>query len=148
MFWGAICLNHWGPYHIWEKETQDDEKHYHEIVAHENHIRREHQEQNQAQAAIPRTWQSWALEEINSNIEWQNAEKGWQWRLKRRRRGPYHEFKGEQLKCQSKRGINWVSYRTRELEPLLYPWISELQASTGMPVTYLVEDSAPAHQTG
>ena len=40
-----------------------------------------------------------------------------------------------------------MSYRDRVLNPLLYPWIDQLQAQTGMPVTYLVEDNAPAHQT-
>lgn len=44
-------------------------------------------------------------------------------------------------------GINWVSYRERVLRPKLYPFIDELQRETGMPVTYLVEDNAPAHQT-
>ena len=44
-------------------------------------------------------------------------------------------------------GINWVSYRERVLRPKLYPFIDELQRKTGMPVTYLVEDNAPAHQT-
>ena len=43
-------------------------------------------------------------------------------------------------------GINWVSYRERVLRPKLYPFIDELQRKTGMPVTYLVEDNAPAHQ--
>lgn len=33
------------------------------------------------------------------------------------------------------------------MKPLLYPWITQLQARTGMPVTYLVEDNAPSHQT-
>ena len=147
MFWGAICLNDRGPYHIWEKETHEDERHYQEIVAHENQVQQERQEHNQAQAAIPGTWQSRALEEINSNIERQNVEEERQGRHKRRRRGPHQEFKEEQLKFQRKGGINWVAYRTRVLEPLLYPWINELQASTGMPVTYLVEENAPAHQT-
>lgn len=33
------------------------------------------------------------------------------------------------------------------LDLLLYPWIDKLQASTGLPITYLVEDNAPSHQT-
>lgn len=48
---------------------------------------------------------------------------------------------------RSRGGTNWVSYRERVLRPLLYPWIDEIQARTGMPVTYLVEDNAPCHQT-
>lgn len=33
------------------------------------------------------------------------------------------------------------------MSPLLYLWITQLQARTGMPVTYLVEDNGPSHQT-
>ena len=33
------------------------------------------------------------------------------------------------------------------MPPKLYPFIDELQRTTGMPVTCLVEDNAPAHQT-
>lgn len=44
-------------------------------------------------------------------------------------------------------GINWVSYRERVLRPKLYSFIDDLQRKTGMPLTYLVEANAPAHQT-
>lgn len=121
IFWGAICLNHRGTHHIWERETLDDEKHYQDIVAHENQVRQERQQHNQAQAAIPGTCQSQVLEQINNNIERQNLEEGRQGRHKRRRRRPQQEFKEEQFQFQSKECINWVSYRTNVLEPLLYP---------------------------
>lgn len=102
---------------------------------------------NQAQAAIPGTWQYNALQEIIENINRQNQEEGRVGRRKKRQRGPLQEFKEKQFVLRSKGGINWVSYRERVLKPILYPWISEIQVLTGLPVTYLVEDNAPCYQT-
>ncbi|RPB04469.1 hypothetical protein L873DRAFT_1666545, partial [Choiromyces venosus 120613-1] len=66
---------------------------------------------------------------------------------KKCKRKPEGMFKEDKLKISSKGGINWVSYREQILHPKLYPFIDQLQQDTGMPVTYLVEDNAPAHQT-
>lgn len=107
----------------------------------------ERQATNQAQAAIPKTWQYLALEEINKNIEQQNEREGRVGRRKRCHRGPQQEFKEEQFEHYSRGEVNWVFYREKVLRRLLYPWIEQIQALTGMPLTYLVEDNIPCHQT-
>lgn len=57
MFWGAICMGHRGPYHIWEQETEDDQDRHRAIIQTENTICQEQQTVNQTQASIPGTWQ-------------------------------------------------------------------------------------------
>jgi len=84
---------------------------------------------------------------INRNIEEENIREGREGRRKRRQGASQQEYREEQFQYRSKGGVNWVSCRDRVLNPLLYPWINQLQAQTGMPVTYLVKDNAPAHQT-
>lgn len=104
---------------------------------------------NQAQAAIPGTWQHTALTEINRKIDRQNEPEGGVGKRRRRHRGPHQECKEDQFRYSSQGGggINWVSYREQVLKPLLYPWIDKIQALTGMPITYLVERNAPSQET-
>lgn len=149
MFWGAICMGQQGPYHIWEQQTEQDQMRHQDIIQEENTVNLQRQTFNQEQAAIPGTWQQLALEQININSDQENVREGRVGRRKRRKRGPHQEFKEDQFiyNKTGKGGINWVSYREKVLRPLLYPWIDEIQALTGMPLTYLVEDNAPSHQT-
>lgn len=147
MFWGATCMGHRGPYHIWEQETEEDQDRHRAIIQTENTIRQKQQQVNQTQASVPGTWQHKVLEGINADIIRQNAIEGRVGNRKRRQRGPHQEFKEEQFIYRSKGGINWVPYRENVLEPLLYPWIDQLQTATGMPITYLVKDNALSHQT-
>lgn len=135
-----------GPYHIWEQETEADQERHKAIIDEENCISLERQAINHAQAAILGTWQYLALEEINENIEQQNKREGRIERRKRHRRGPQQEFKEEQFEHHSRGEINWVSYREKVLRLLLYPWIEQIQALTGMPLTFLVEDNTPCYQ--
>lgn len=83
MFWGAICMGHRGPYHIWGQETEDDQDRHHAIIQTESTIRQEQQAVNQAQASVPGTWQHEVLEGINADIERQNTIEG---RVIRRKR--------------------------------------------------------------
>lgn len=117
------------------------------IINIENTIRQERQAANQAQASIPGIWQHTVLENINLDIQHQNELEGRVGRRKKPQRAPNQEFKEEKFVYRSNGGVNWTSYRERVLEPLRYPWIDQLQACTGMPVTYLVKDNAPCHQT-
>lgn len=130
-----------------ENDTFEDQQRHRQILNQENQIRQQCQTQNQAQASIPGTWQHEALMEINRNIDEQNIREGREGWRKRCRRAPQQEFRDEQFQYCSKGGVNWVAYGDRVLNPFLYPWIDQLQAQTGMPVTYLVEDTVPAHQT-
>ena len=47
MFWGAIVIGHRGPYHIWEKDMEEDKKHFAAVVAEENAIRLQEVQYNQ-----------------------------------------------------------------------------------------------------
>jgi len=52
MFWGAIVIGHHIPYHIWEKDTEEDKKHFDVIVDEENVIRLQEVQYNQKQTSI------------------------------------------------------------------------------------------------
>lgn len=89
---------------------------------------------NQALVATPGTWQKKAMQEINKNINRQNVEERRVGRKKKHERGTLQDFKEEQFVLCSKGGINWVSYHERVLKLILYPWICQIDARTGMPV--------------
>lgn len=132
MLWGTICMRQWGPCHIWEHDTEEDQMRHRDIIDEAYSICLKRQETNQAEVAIPGTWQHTALEEINRNIDHQNEIKG---RIKRRQRchrSPHQEFKEEHCEHRSNGGINWVTYRERIFRGQLYPGIEEIQARTGI----------------
>lgn len=147
LFWEALCMGQWGPYHIWEQETEEDQLRHKAIIQEENTGNLQRKTFNQNQVAISGIWQQLALEQININIDQQNEREG---RVEGRTRlpsGPHQEFKEDQFIYHQtgEIGINWVSYREKVLRPLLYPWIDYIQAFTGTPLTYLMEDNAPSH---
>lgn len=95
-------LGHHGPYHIWEKDTDADKKHWREIVDQENGKRARRIADNQASAHIESTWQRNALEEFNANIDRTNIMEGRTGRHKKRKRKPEAMFKEPELKFTSK----------------------------------------------
>ncbi|RPB01075.1 hypothetical protein L873DRAFT_1788675 [Choiromyces venosus 120613-1] len=52
MFWEAIVIGHHSPYHLWEKDTEEDKLHFRAIVNEENAIHLQEVQYNQMQASI------------------------------------------------------------------------------------------------
>lgn len=149
MFWGCIAYGFKGPCYIWEKDTEEEQARYQELLQAENHRRRHLQAQHIERARIPGTVENRILTEFNANIDRINVRERRTGRNKRRHRRAENmeEFKVRELKWQSKGGINWASYQQKVLHPLLYPFINHIQTQSGEPLVYLVEDNAPAHKT-
>ncbi|KAG0132859.1 hypothetical protein HOY82DRAFT_605521 [Tuber indicum] len=76
MFWGAIALGQRGPYHIWQKDTEEDKLCRKQLVDEENGMHAHCTAENQAKAYEEGTWQYNALHEFNQNIERINIEEG------------------------------------------------------------------------
>ena len=54
-----------GPYHIWEKDSEEDKKHWNQIIEEENEKRVYRMAENQARAHEKGTSQQKALDEFN-----------------------------------------------------------------------------------
>lgn len=149
MFWGCMAYSYKGPYHIWEKDDEEAKKRHADILEDINQKQRRLHNKQVARAHIPGTKEVQIVEEFNANIDRIKIQEGRTGQHKRQHKKPEHidEFKYRDLTWQSKGGINWISYQEKILQTLLYPFIDHLQHESGEPVTYLVEDNAPAHTT-
>jgi len=102
----TAAKGHRGPFHIREKDTEADKKHWAEIVNQENVKRARRTSENQALAHEEGTWQREALVEFNMNIERINVEEGRTGRHKKRKRKAEAMFKEDKLKVTSKGTVN------------------------------------------
>lgn len=148
MFWGAICLGCKGPYHIWKSTNDADKQRYKEIAIEVNRARAECVLKRQAQAKIPGTPEWKELIEFNANIDAINQRENCTGNRKGKYRTADKMFKEDPIReYEGRGGITWQAYQEKMVNSILYPWIDELQKLTGIPITYLVEDNAPAHTT-
>ena len=91
-----------GPYHIWEKDSEEDKKHWNQIIEEENEKRAYRMAENQVLAHEKGTWQKQALDEFNQRVDEINASEKRTGRHKKRKRKPEDMFREGKVTFTSK----------------------------------------------